>query len=184
MENAQLGHYDTLNKMPAANKNHEIVIYACGITPENLGLILRSADIFSANGIIYQGDPLAQNQNKLHKISRGSTTPVRFVEDSTLLSQLKENGCRIVALEITQNSTPLRKATWDASQTILVVGNEKTGVPQDILNMCDATYHIEMTGKNISSMNAAIATSIALSKFTDYQLERDERTTPDHSPSL
>jgi tRNA G18 (ribose-2'-O)-methylase SpoU len=48
----QLGHYETLRRMPKATV--DCVLYACGISCENLGLILRSADIFGVGAVYYQ----------------------------------------------------------------------------------------------------------------------------------
>ena len=52
----QLGHYDTLKKMPSIN--NVCILCVCGLTTENLGLILRSADIFGVSEVYYYGDKL------------------------------------------------------------------------------------------------------------------------------
>ena len=46
----QLGHYETLDKMPKLSI--DCVLYICDVSLENLGLILRSADIFGVNNSI------------------------------------------------------------------------------------------------------------------------------------
>ena len=47
----------------------------------------------------------------------------------------------------------------------MVVGAERYGISENILNILDDCYHIEMYGQN-SSMNVAQATSIALYELT------------------
>ena len=82
---------------------------------------------------------------------------------------LKDSGYQIIALEITNTSTPLRHGSY-MQKTCLIVGNEKKGIPEDILDVADSSYHIEMVGGHISSLNVSIATSIALYEISKYHL--------------
>ena len=161
----QLGHYETIEKMPQVSL--DCVLYVCGISSENLGLILRSADVFGVSAIYYHGrqhDDTA-NSKQLSKLSRNSSVPVYFVDELEALIKLKNSGYEIVALEITDTSVPLRMFPLK-QKTCLVVGNEKNGVPEDILDLADCACHIEMTGGHISSLNVSVATSIALYEIT------------------
>lgn len=171
----QLDHHDTMKKMPKLKNN--LYLFLCGISFENLGLIMRSADAFGAKGIIYyspQFEAEMFSNKKMQKAARNSTIPVEFTSDYSKLDVAAERGYSKVALEITDTSQPLRKANWN-DKTILVVGNERTGIPQEILEKIDTSIHIEMTGSNISSLNVAIATSIALNDYSEKLLEKGEK---------
>lgn len=159
----QLTHYKTMNRMTF--KTTEMVLFICGITAENLGLILRTADIFSVKKIYYYGD-ITSNENKIKKISRNANIPIEFKNDFNILNELEKQGYEIVSLEITDNSKPLRTAILK-SKLCLIIGNEKNGIPQPILDKSKCSYHIEMIGENISSLNVAIATSIFLNKYVE-----------------
>jgi tRNA G18 (ribose-2'-O)-methylase SpoU len=159
----QLDHYDTLRKMPSADT--DCLLCVCGITSENFGLLLRSASVFGIKAIYYYGDMVATGK-QFQKISRSATIQVYSIDSINSLMQLKTQGYEIVALEVTDDSIPLSKLSFK-HKTCLVVGNERHGVPQEILDIADAVCHIEMIGKQISSLNVAVATSIALYKMVE-----------------
>jgi len=163
----QLDHYETLEKMPKMDIN--CVLYVCNVSCENLGLILRSADIFGANTIYYCQDNHVVNNKQLLKLSRNSNIPIYFSDGIGPLQSLKDRGYQIIALEITNTSIPLRHGSFK-QKTCLVIGNEKHGIPENILDVADCSYHIEMVGGHISSLNVSIATSIALYEITQYHL--------------
>lgn len=160
----QLGHYETLGKMPKLNI--DCVLYAHNVSRENFGLILRSADIFGVKSIYYFQEKNSVNQKRLSKLSRNSGVPVVFTTDIEPLLSLKAEGYQLAALEVTESSIPLRKGNFKP-KVCFIIGNEKNGIPENILNIADRAYHIEMTGSFISSLNAAVAASIAL-----YELNR------------
>jgi len=171
----QLGHYETLEKMPKLSI--DCVLYTCNVSCENLGLISRSADIFGANTIYYHQDDHAVNNKQLIKLSRNSNVPVCFSNGIDSLLRLKNDAYQIIALEITNKSIPLRFGSFQ-QKTCLVIGNEKNGIPENILDIVDCSYHIEMTGGHISSLNVSIAASIALYEITQYHLNNLSSTKP------
>jgi len=163
----QLDHYETLEKMPKLNIDY--VLFLCNVSCENLGLILRSADIFGVNTVYYHHSNNTLNNKQLLKLSRNSNIPVYFSDGIDSLLRLKDSGYQIVALEITNASIPLRFGHY-TQKTCLVIGNEKNGIPEDILDVADYSCHIEMIGGHISSLNVSIATSIALYEIILYHL--------------
>jgi tRNA G18 (ribose-2'-O)-methylase SpoU len=167
----QLNHYETLEKMPDVQA--DCLLFACGISAENLGLILRSADIFGVSTIYYQGLNTINNKSLL-KVSRNSNVQLNFVNDFEILLKLKQNGYEIVALEITDTSIPLRTVTFQ-QKICLIIGHEQNGVCDDILNFVDFACHIEMIGQHISSLNVSVATSIALYKIAEQCLSKFEK---------
>jgi len=163
----QLKYYDILKKMPKFDI--DCVLYVCDISNDNLGLILRSADIFGANAIYYRQGYNIINNKRLSKLSRNSNIPIYFTDGIKPLLTLKDSGYSIAALEVTDTSMPLRDVTFQ-HKICLVIGNEQNGIPDDILNTADYSCHIEMIGKHISSLNVSVATSIALYEITQYYL--------------
>ena len=163
----QLGHYETLDKMPKLSV--DLILYICDISSENLGLILRSADIFGVHTVYYHQGNNTVNNKQIAKVSRNSSIPVHFVNDAEALLSIKENGYSVVALEITDVSVPLKEMPLK-EKNCLVIGNEKTGVPDSILDIADCSCHIEMIGNRISSLNVSIAASIALYDIAQHYL--------------
>ena len=66
----------------------------------------------------------------------------------------------MIAIEITSKSTSILN-TQLAEQCVLVIGNEKHGIAEDVLNMCSNAVHIPMFGGN-GSMNVSHALAIVL----------------------
>ncbi len=78
-----------------------------------------------------------------------------------VIHALKKEGYEVVGLEISDNAVPI--ASYKASEkTCLVIGHEVTGIPQEILSLCDTVVYIPMHGKK-ESLNVSVATGIALS---------------------
>ena len=154
----------------------DCVLYVCDITSDNLGLILRSADIFGVNAVYYQLGINTVNNKHIKNLSRNSNIPIYFSDGIESLLNIRDKGYQIIALEITNTSVPLRLVSFP-QKTCLVIGNEQNGVPKSILDIAENSCHIEMIGGHISSLNAAIAASIALYEITINSLNKiNERT--------
>lgn len=161
----QLNHYETMDKMDSSST--ELVLFLCGLTAENLGLIMRTADIFSVKTIYYLNDNVEIKQSVIKKNSRGATLPLVMTDSPfDILNSLRNDGYSIIALEITNEAIPLRKHIFE-EKTCIIVGNERNGVPQELLDYVDKACYIEMIGKNISSLNVSISTAIALNKYVE-----------------
>jgi len=81
-----------------------------------------------------------------------------------VLQKLKrEHGYSIVGLEQTSTSKSSYDFKWP-HKTVLVVGNESSGISQDILDVCDATVEIPLYGLPFS-LNVSHALAIALSSY-------------------
>ena len=154
----QLNHYESLKKVNIKNTNFQILLILCDISPENAGIILRSAEAFSVSQILYYGKNLDKIQ-KIKKISRGSKVKLDHTDLLSILS-LKQSGYSLFALEITDTAKSIEEIKL-TDKVCFIVGNEKTGVPSELLSICDKSYFIPMAG-TISSLNVAVASSILM----------------------
>jgi 23S rRNA (guanosine2251-2'-O)-methyltransferase len=77
------------------------------------------------------------------------------------IKEIKANGIKICALELTENSKPYYNLTANDFPLCLVIGNEITGVSQDILDVCDYSIEIPQFGIK-QSLNVAVAYGIAI----------------------
>jgi tRNA G18 (ribose-2'-O)-methylase SpoU len=140
------------------------------ISSGSLLLFLSDARSACFDGYVYyHQDNNTINNKQLIKLSRNSNIPIYFSDGIDPLINLRDSGYQIVALEITNTSIPLRLGSFQ-QKTCLVIGNEKSGIPEDILDVAHCSYHIEMTGGHISSLNVSVAASIALYEMTQYHL--------------
>jgi len=166
MTHNQLDHFST----PKHDVTRDICILACGVElTENLGSLLRLADAFGVTHVYFSATHATLSQKKVKRVSRSTVNTMKWSGDVvpvTCISTLKRQGYTIVALELTSKSLPLNLFEPDRQQKIcLVVGNEKTGISDDVLKQVDLAVYIPMYGKN-SSMNVAQASAISLYHLT------------------
>ncbi len=75
--------------------------------------------------------------------------------------KLKSEGVKICALELTSKSKPYYKINKNDFPLCLIIGNEITGVSQELIDLCD--YSIEIPQYGIKqSLNVAVAYGIAV----------------------
>jgi tRNA G18 (ribose-2'-O)-methylase SpoU len=121
----------------------------------NTGSIFRTADGFSyAHAYLCGITPTPDNES-VKKTSLGAENSVSWTyhKDAVVLVQeLKAQGWSITALEEYEKSTQLADAQNQniKNNTLLIVGNETTGVDPHLLDLCDAIYHIPMHGEKKS----------------------------------
>lgn len=137
----------------------------------NIASIFRIADAARIERIYTWQMPSPEESIKMRRISRNTLNLVNHqsIDTKEELAGLQEEW-RIVALEITNYSIPVREFT-PKEKTLLVIGNEKKGVSPELLQICPEAIHIPMYGLN-TSMNVAVATGIALFGLID-QLDSD-----------
>ncbi len=134
----------------------------------NVGSLFRTADAFGLEKVIFCGSPIPLSR-KMTKTSRATEKYVNFEwqeHSAEVIKTLKASGHLIIALEITESSTPLSTFKIKTNQPIvLLIGDENFGVSETCLKMSDQIIHIDMFGQN-SSMNVVQASSIILYELT------------------
>ncbi|TRO66429.1 TrmH family RNA methyltransferase [Christiangramia sabulilitoris] len=147
-----------------------IILLLDNITSEaNLGSIFRLADAFGVHKVIFCGTRPNLKSNRLKRTARNTynTVNFEFQEDAvSSINILKTEGYRALALEITSNSKNLHTFELNQlDQILLIAGNERHGISEEVLKLCEEFYHIQMFGEN-SSMNVAQSVGIALYEIT------------------
>jgi len=93
------------------------------------------------------------------KTALGATESVtwEYAKDpKEVILKLKEQGVKICALELTDSSLEYYKVESSSFPICLVVGNEITGVQQELLDLCDFSIEIPQYGIK-QSLNVAVA---------------------------
>ena len=128
--------------------------------PGNMGTIIRMADAFAYDAVLYTEDSVDPYNEKVLRASMGSCFHiplVSFADAETIFQTLVENrifsiGAHLHGRNLSDvSSFPDRKALW--------VGNEANGLTDTTSSHCDILVKIEMPGK-AESLNAASAASI------------------------
>ena len=128
----------------------------------NIGSIIRLADGQHIKKIYLSGYTADTSNSQVQRSALGSAEHLkieRISEDFDLIKKLKMDGYTVVALETAEPSQSLRSFSFP-EKTVLMVGNEKNGIPPELLSLCDQVLHIKMFGfKN--SLNIVSALSMA-----------------------
>jgi len=130
----------------------------------NVGSILRSADGFGFTHAYLCGISPTPENEAVTKTSLGAEDFVTwsYHKDAVkLVKGLKKAGWKILALEEHERAQSIANRNGNLeSKTVLVIGNEVTGVDSELLALADEIYIIPMRGQK-RSFNVANAFSIA-----------------------
>jgi len=114
---------------------------------DNLGYLVRSAACFGAERLYVIGHVPERSRIKA---TSGSLVDyveiIQFSNPSEFLTCMQIEGVQIVSGELVENARPLSSYNFNFARPIcLVVGNEETGVPAEILRRSEIVY-IPMPG--------------------------------------
>jgi len=127
----------------------------------NLSRIARAASCCGLNEIICTGPAKLERS-----IARDGADTIRIVTHRTLppvLKGLKQQGFHLVGLEQTTDSVDIHHYQFQR-QTALVIGNERTGLTDEVLALLDDVVEIPAWGLPYS-YNVATATAMALYEY-------------------
>lgn len=129
----------------------------------NVGSFFRTCDAMKVEKLYLTGYTGHPPRKEITKTAIGAEefVPWETAKDPMpFLREMKDDGWQLVALEILPQAKELTE--FQASDKVcLIVGHELTGVPDEILELCDAAVKIPMLGKK-ESLNVAVAAGIAL----------------------
>ena len=130
-------------------------------TPENLASIYRLADAAGCKKIVLLGENSCHETKQFSRISRG-TEKYLEVEKMTVeeFVKINEKFQPLVAIEITSESKNLFETSLP-EKCSFVVGNERQGINENILELCHQAIHLPMFG-SMGSMNVSHALAISL----------------------
>ena len=127
----------------------------------NLSRIVRAASCSGVTRVIACGNPKIDP-----KIARDGVSEVSLEKHRTLtsvLKKLREDRYQLIGLEQTSGSQLLPEFQF-ARRTALVIGNERTGLTDELLACLDAVVEIPVFGMPFS-FNVATATAMALYEY-------------------
>jgi 23S rRNA (guanosine2251-2'-O)-methyltransferase len=143
-------------------------------SPDNIGGLLRTADAAGCIKVILINEKQISLSKKIHKIARSTEKNIEIIQcnvDEFL--KLKEELYPLIAIEITDSSKDIF-STELPEKCSFVIGNERHGVPGDILALCKYAVHIPMYGVN-GSMNVIQALTISLYEWRRQEARKNDR---------
>ncbi len=128
----------------------------------NFGAIARSAECMGVHAILIPSKGSVQVTPDAIKTSAGALNRIKVCKSDDFKSSLfyiQQCGLRIVACT-EKASVPLYKANLRGGVAI-IVGSEKDGITQDLINLADVSCQIPMWGE-IASLNVSVAAGMVL----------------------
>ncbi len=151
------------HKSPTPLKQPRELVLACPPfrSQVNLSRIVRAAGCCGVQHIVCAGNGKVKS-----KIARDGAEAVEIDVHRSLepqLKKLKQTGYALVGLEQTSGSVSLFEFPF-TRKTVLVLGNERLGISENVLALLDATVEIPVYGLP-HSHNVATATAMALYEY-------------------
>ncbi|GAA6213898.1 probable methyltransferase TARBP1 isoform X1 [Lates japonicus] len=140
--------------------------------PTNLGGLCRTCEIFGASALVL--DSLRHVSDKhFQSLSVSSELwlpllEVKPVELTDFLQVKKSEGYCIVGVEQTANSQNLQDYQFP-EKTLLLLGNEREGIPANLLQMLDVCVEIPQQGV-IRSLNVHVSAALLIWEYTRQHL--------------
>ncbi len=138
--------------------------------PGNVGTIIRTAEAFGINGVIFSEDCCDRYHPKVLRAAMGTAfrIPMLQIKDSiAFLNDAKQHGCYTIASVVTPKAVDI-KAQEYTSSNILLIGNEGNGISPQIVQACTHQTTIHMRGK-AESLNAAMAAGVLMWEMVSHQ---------------
>ncbi|MGE3143673.1 MAG: TrmH family RNA methyltransferase [Hyphomonadaceae bacterium] len=129
--------------------------------PGNLGTVLRTADCVGASGLILLDQTCDPHSVEAVRASMGSifSTPVARASFPVFDAWRRARGHALIGASL-KGVLP-HDAADAASPLVVMMGNEQSGLPEEMERACDALVRIPMRGR-ADSLNLAAATAIML----------------------
>lgn len=147
-------------------KKHTICVVLDNIrSANNVGSVFRTSDAFLIEGIHLCGFTAKPPHKEIRKTAIGATDSVDWTyheKVANCLTQLKQDGYTLIAIEQADKSIPLNDFDWQANgKYALIMGNEVKGVSNEAMELIDYCIEIPQFGTK-HSLNVSVCTGIVL----------------------
>jgi len=128
--------------------------------PFNFGAIVRSAEVLGMNGVIIGDTNQVGVTSMVARSSAGAVNhfPIHRCDDLLqVIETFRSQNVSIVGVT-EKGSTPAGEYSFE-SPTLLILGNEGTGIRDELLEQCDARIGVRQFGR-VESLNVGAAAAI------------------------
>ena len=166
-------HIDELNRLSIeefenAEKIPLVVVLDNIRSMHNVGAVFRTGDAFIIEKLYLCGITGTPPNKEIRKTAIGATESVKweYAKDTLpVIQDLKAKGYKIVSVEQVEGSTTLSDFQPDVNERyVLVLGNEVSGVQQEVVDESDVCLEIPQSGTK-HSLNVSVCAGIVMWKF-------------------
>ncbi len=130
----------------------------------NVGSVFRTSDAALIEKLYLTGYTPHPPRQEIEKVALGATdaVPWEYIKNpADAINELRKNGVKIAALEIAESSRNYTDINTNDFPLCLILGNELTGVSNELIEMSDFSVEIPQFGFK-HSMNVSVAYGIAV----------------------
>lgn len=138
-------------------------VYLCAMQDTgNVGTIIRTAEALGLDGVIISDDTSDIYSLKVIRASMGAVFRIQIIHADSPVTDILRCNQRFVtyAAVLDSDATDVLDVSF-AQNSILVIGNEGSGLPQAVAEACTSKLAIRMNGQ-ADSLNAGIAAGILM----------------------
>lgn len=140
--------------------------------PHNFGAVIRSAHVLGVDALFVPIRGQVEVTAQVARSSAGAVNHLRIAEADDLVAlaeQLRSRGVRVIGTS-QRSAQPISDCDLTRAAAI-VIGNEGTGIRDELLAVCDKQVTIPQFGA-VESLNAAVSAGIL---FYEAQRQRAEK---------
>lgn len=138
------------------------IIFADNLsTPENIGAVLRIADNIGVKKVFFIHDNFSFRESKIKSVAKSAFKNINWevINENQITAFLPKNY-KLLAIETCEKASNLYKTNLEA-KIAFVIGNEKFGISDSVLKICDNYIYIPMHGKT-KSMNVSQSLAVVV----------------------
>jgi tRNA G18 (ribose-2'-O)-methylase SpoU len=152
---------EELNKLP----KHKIIVILDNIrSTYNVGSIFRTCDSSRIEELLLCGYTPHPPKKELEKTALGALNTVKwqyFKSTNEAIEYAKSKNYKVFAVELTDKKRIYTDINQDEFPLAVVLGNELSGIADNVIDNCDDSMEIPMYGIK-HSLNVSVATGIIL----------------------
>ena len=153
---------DVVDELIAEGKKPFILALDRITDVRNFGAIARTAECEGVDAILIPSKGSAQVTSDAVKTSAGALNRIKVCKTDSLkdsLFYIQQSGMRLVACT-EKSRVPLYETNLRGAVAV-ILGSEKDGITQDLINLADISCRIPMRGE-IASLNVSVAAGMVL----------------------
>jgi tRNA guanosine-2'-O-methyltransferase len=152
----------------AALPRHSLIVCAALVqNPANLGSLCRTVEAFRLESLVLADKAIVQNNAFRNvAVSAHLWQPLLSCAIESLpewFAQQQQRGYEVIGLSVSSAAASLPQFAFP-QRSVLVLGQELTGIPPKILQQCDRTVSIPQFGM-VESLNVQTAAAIAVYEY-------------------
>lgn len=155
-----------VKKLPEKPYGHKLLLIDSLQDPGNLGTIIRTSVAFDSDTIVLGENSVDLYNEKTIRATQGLLFSTNIIKRNLkdFVKELKKQNFQILGTSVTHGVSLYDLEIKD--KYAFIMGNEGSGVSEELLNLCDNNLYIPMKN-DCESLNVAVACGIIL-----YELDK------------